>query len=57
MKTREKLYSTLVRPHLEYVVSVWDPRVTKQQQEIEKVQRRAARCVTNQHDSMSSVTV
>ena len=38
MKTREKLYNTLVRPHLEYAASVWDPRVTKQKQAIEKVQ-------------------
>ena len=56
IKTREKLYNTLVRPHLEYATSVWDPHVTKQKQAIEKVQRRAARWVTNQHDSMSSVT-
>ena len=56
IKTREKLYNTLVRPHLEYAASVWDPHVTKQKQAIEKVQRRAARWVTNQHDSMSSVT-
>ena len=56
MKTREKLYNTLVRPHLECAASVWDPHVTKQKQAIEKVQRRAARWVTNQHDSMSSVT-
>ena len=56
IKTSEKLYNTLVRPHLEYAASVWDPHVDKQKQEIEKVQRRAARWVTNQHDSMSSVT-
>ena len=49
MKTREKLYNTLVRPHLEYAASVWDPHVTKHKQAIEKVQRRAARWVTNQH--------
>ena len=30
MKTREKLYNTLVRPHLEYAAAVWDPHVTKQ---------------------------
>ena len=56
LKTREKLYNTLVRPHLEYAAFVWDPHVTKQKQTIEKVQRRAARWVTKQHDSMSSVT-
>ena len=41
-KTREKLYNTLVRPHLEYAASVWDPHVTKQKQAVETVQRRAA---------------
>ena len=56
MKTREKLYNTLVRPRLEYAASVCDPHVTKQKQAIEKVQRRAAIWVTNQHDIMSSVT-
>ena len=56
MKTREQLYNSLVRPHLEYAVSVWDRHVTKQKQALEKVQQRAARWVTNQHDSMSSVT-
>ena len=53
MKTREKLYNTLVRPHLEYAATMCDPHVTKHKQAIEKVQRRAARWVTNQHDSMS----
>ena len=52
-KTREKLAGS---PTSEYAASVWDPHVTKQKQAIEKVQRRAARWVTNQHDSMSSVT-
>ena len=56
MKTREKLYNKLVLTRLEYAASVWDPHVTKQKQAIENVQRRAARWVTNQHDSMSSVT-
>ena len=56
MKSREQLYNTLVRQHLEYAASAWDPLVTKQKQALEKVQRRAASRVTNQHDSMSSVT-
>ena len=46
-RTREQLYNTLVRPHLEYAAAAWDPHVTKQKQAIEKVQRRAARWVTN----------
>ena len=39
-----------------YAASVWDPHVTKHKQAIQRVQRRAARWVTNQHYSMSSVT-
>ena len=56
MKTRETLYNTLVRLHLEYAALVWDPHVTKQKQALDKVQQRTACWVTNQHDSMSSVT-
>ena len=35
-------YYSLVRPHLEYACSVWDPQIQKNIQSIEKVQRRAA---------------
>ena len=57
MKTREKLYNTLVRPHLEDAASVWDPHECYQAKTGNReVQRRAARWVTNQHDIMSSVT-
>ncbi len=52
MKTRETLYNTLVRLHLEYAALVWDPRVTKQKQALDKVQQRTACWVTNQHDSI-----
>ena len=38
-------YYSLVRPHLEYACSVWDPHTQKNIQSIEKVQRRTARFV------------
>lgn len=49
-------YSTLVRPHLEYASTVWDPHTKKNITEIESVQRRAARFVNNCYDRHSSVT-
>ena len=38
-------YYSLVRPHLEYACSVWDPHTQKNIQSIEKIQPRAARFV------------
>ena len=43
--TKEKLFNTLVRPHLEYAATVWDPHISKQKHSLEMVQRRAARWV------------
>jgi len=34
------LYNTLVRPHVEYCVSAWNPHYIKDKELIEKVQRR-----------------
>jgi len=49
-----RLKSTmLVRPKVEYAAAVWDP-YTKVQN-IEKIQRRAARFVSNDHQQTSSV--
>ena len=39
------LYTTFVRPHLEYAQSVWSPRLRKYVNLIEGVQRRATRMV------------
>ena len=44
-------YQGLVRPTLEYACSTWDPWNSGNIQQVEKVQRRAARFVTrNYHD-------
>ena len=39
----------MVRPILEYGSSVWDPHTGKLQEELEKVQNRAARFVTRNY--------
>ena len=37
------LYKSLIRPHLEYAIVKWSPKIKKHEDNIEKVQRRAAR--------------
>ncbi|KAI8497797.1 hypothetical protein Bbelb_244490 [Branchiostoma belcheri] len=50
------LGQTLVRPHLEYSATVWDPYTIKGIQAVEAVQRRAARVTLNDYQRTSSVT-
>ena len=45
----ESAYKGLVRPILEYGSSVWDPQSILLQNELEKVQKRAARFVTGNY--------
>ena len=55
-KIKEQLYKTYVRPALEYSSSVWDPYTQHNIDNLEKVQRRAARVTTNTYTRDSSVT-
>ncbi len=49
-------YKTLVRPQLEYCSSVWSPHTETAINQIESVQRRAARWVKHDYARTSSVT-
>ena len=53
---KEKAYTALVRPKLEYSCCVWDPHTKSQENQLEMVQRRAARYTCNRYHNTSSVT-
>lgn len=55
-RLKEVAYIGLVRPILEYCSPIWDPYHKKYIDQIEMVQRRAARFVLNRYDRKSSVT-
>jgi hypothetical protein len=39
------IYPTFIRPHLEFAVPVWNPRLKRSISQIEKVQRRATKSI------------
>jgi len=53
--TKTKAYISMVRPHLEYCCTVWSPHHQNQIKQVEMVQRRAARFVSNRYRNTSSV--
>ena len=55
-KIKETCYNTLIRPVVEYASIVWDPIKDKNKNKIEMVQRKAARMVTGDYRTTSSVT-
>ena len=49
-------YTSLIRPQLEYASAAWDPYLVGDIQQLEKVQRRAARFVFRDYKYTTSVT-
>ena len=55
-KLRKTAYFSLVRPSLEYSSAVWDPFRQKYINKLEKIQRSAAKFVTQNYRQTASVT-
>ena len=55
-RLNETAYMSLVWSKLEYCASIWDPHLVKDIDKIERVNRRAARFVSNDYRWRSSVT-
>ena len=55
-KLRDTAYISLIRSALEYSYSVWHPHKKSNEDKIEKVQRRAARFVSNNFRRKASVS-
>ena len=53
---KERAYLAQVRSVLEYCSSIWDPHLRKDVNQVEKIQRRAARFVCRDYGWRSSVT-
>ena len=55
-KVKESAFFALVRPKLEYSTPAWNPYLDKDVNELEKIQRRAARFVSGNYSQYSSVS-
>ena len=55
-KVKQQCYESYVRPIIEYGSTVWDPHQIGEIKKLEKIQRGAARFVTNQYDYNTSVS-
>ena len=55
-ETKAQAYFTMVRSNLDYCSTIWSPYQRDQKHQIEMVQRRSARFVTNRYRNTSSVT-
>jgi len=55
-RVKEQLYKALVKPHLQYASSAWNPGTKKNKDLLEKVHRRAARFVKGDYQRTASVT-
>ena len=53
-KTKERCYTTLVRPTIEYSSTVWDPYASKIIDKLEMIQRRVARFVNGNYTWFAS---
>ena len=51
-KSKERAYKALVRLIVEYSATVWDPYATKNIQQVEMIQRRAARWVFGRYNRL-----
>ena len=56
MTTKELAYKALVGPTLEYASCTWDPYQVNHIRQLEAVQRKAAKFVTEQYSRQASVT-
>ena len=54
--TKAQCYTSLVRPILEGESSVWDPHTIKNIQQLEAMQRRAAKFVMGDYKTYSSTS-
>ena len=55
-KVKEAVYSTFIRPIVEYAATSWDPHTQRNINKLEQVQRSAARFVMGDFERSSSVT-